>query len=382
MKRLIIILALLSSIGVYSQTKTYQVVDAETSAPLPYANVISESMGTITNSEGKFELNLNKINDKLSISYLGYKELQLSKEQLKDTFIFRLKKKTTKLEEVVIYSIDDILSKIIKNLKTNYPINPISEFYFYRVTLLKNNDKGQLSEGYIKVERNKYFDHSNNKVIQISLLTTNKKNNLNDIDFQYLSFQELFNLSESFINLKNGYYNFSYSNVDENFLKISFKPKEQIKPDQIVFNGYLIINKTNYALVEFNYSMASIYKNYIPERIVKSNIYKKDLNTSKFIKWKKNPETNKYILSYMAIKDKLLLRNTKENTKDTYSAIYEFQNVGNINKVHLPEKTQLTKEKRDVFYYDSFNTNSSLWEIKLPLIKNKKQSEFLKKIKQ
>ena len=67
-------------------------------------------------------------------------------------------------------------------------------------------------------------------------------------------------------------------------------------------------------------------------------------------------------------------------TKDIYTAKYEFQNIGTIDKVNLPNKVKLAKPLRIVFEFSSCTTASEIWNIKQPIIKNDAQKALLKSL--
>lgn len=71
---------LLASLGLSAQNTIIRgrVTDAATGEPMPYTNVYVEGkfIGTLTDDEGKYELNVNKRADTLTASALGFKILK------------------------------------------------------------------------------------------------------------------------------------------------------------------------------------------------------------------------------------------------------------------------------------------------------------------
>jgi len=61
------------------------VVNSETNEPIPYANIgiLNKNIGTVTNDDGSFVLDISKLStkDTIRISYIGYKTLDLIKDQ-------------------------------------------------------------------------------------------------------------------------------------------------------------------------------------------------------------------------------------------------------------------------------------------------------------
>ncbi len=84
------------------------VVDSQTSEVLPFANILVEgtNTGTTTNEYGEFTLSQIKENDKIIISYVGYKSssVGLHKKDFSHLVYFPLQPININLQEVTVYS--------------------------------------------------------------------------------------------------------------------------------------------------------------------------------------------------------------------------------------------------------------------------------------
>jgi hypothetical protein len=101
------ILFLFLNLQIYGQVITGKVIDASTKEPLIYASigVIDTSVGTITNEEGVFSLDLKTlpITSVVRFSMIGYRSMSLTIEELSNkNNILRLESETYKLTEVLI----------------------------------------------------------------------------------------------------------------------------------------------------------------------------------------------------------------------------------------------------------------------------------------
>src|SRR5680860_1112479 len=80
MRKLLLLLLFLTTATIFAQgTITGTVVGSEMNAPLPGANVmvVGTTMGTITDFDGKFSLNVTSISGTIEISFIGFEKQSL-----------------------------------------------------------------------------------------------------------------------------------------------------------------------------------------------------------------------------------------------------------------------------------------------------------------
>ena len=154
MKRAIIILLALClpTLCVWAQEFALQgrVVDAETGEPLPYVNIrASEGKATLTNVEGEFKLQA-EAEEIVTFSFVGYRKLSQKAEQASGTI--RMKPYTTQMKEVTILPIekDEILKRIIENLKSDYKTgSKWTRKYFFRA-LMEEDSVSYIAEAFME----------------------------------------------------------------------------------------------------------------------------------------------------------------------------------------------------------------------------------------
>ena len=96
------------------QSVTGRVVDDRTGEPVPYATVyVSQSNGTLTNEEGRFQLTLEPA-DSVTVSFLGYAKRRFLARDLPR--VVRLESAATQMREVTVVSPASILNKVVKGL--------------------------------------------------------------------------------------------------------------------------------------------------------------------------------------------------------------------------------------------------------------------------
>ncbi|MDX1779490.1 MAG: carboxypeptidase-like regulatory domain-containing protein, partial [Thermodesulfobacteriota bacterium] len=105
----ILVLALLVTSGIYSQTTITGTVVDEVGA-LPGASVLEmgTNNGTTTDFEGSFSLTVESSEGELEISFLGYDDYTISYSGTSDLGVITLTESANALEEVVITGTIDI----------------------------------------------------------------------------------------------------------------------------------------------------------------------------------------------------------------------------------------------------------------------------------
>ncbi|MCZ4409107.1 prolyl oligopeptidase family serine peptidase [Cryomorphaceae bacterium 1068] len=140
------------SITVFSQSQIKlegKVLDGVSKKPLSFAYVTLNgvALGTVTNGEGTFKLNIPQVHSDKSIvfSYLGYERQIIAIDALKkmSPLVVSLEKDVTLIEEVVIkpdksISAKQLLKKVIKNIEENYSQEPVILEGYYRETVAEN----------------------------------------------------------------------------------------------------------------------------------------------------------------------------------------------------------------------------------------------------
>lgn len=143
LKHLLLVAFLGFSSFLFAQTYTGQVLDSVSKQPIPYAAIQLEntSTGVISNEDGNFSLYLENVdeNAQVSISCMGFSPFTISLKDLKaQNGIVYLSEYVNELDTVVIsdekITIDSIIARANRNLKTNYPVAAKQYKIFHRKT--------------------------------------------------------------------------------------------------------------------------------------------------------------------------------------------------------------------------------------------------------
>jgi len=145
---------------------TAKIVDEATKKPLVFASVFKTgtSIGTVSNSDGDFELKIpgKSTTGSLSITHLGYKNKEVSiKDIVSKKITISLVQHAIPIEEVVIKDIDpeELLKQALSKKRVNYNVDPEMQTSFYRETLKQNRNYVSVSEAVLDIYNSGYKDN-------------------------------------------------------------------------------------------------------------------------------------------------------------------------------------------------------------------------------
>jgi hypothetical protein len=151
------ILVVISQTLVHAQTQTIlkgRVLDATNDSPLPYATVSipQSNVGVVTNDLGEFAFHIpsNYTDGIVEFSFIGYKKKSMRISGLKPEKVYTisLAPSVVGLNEVAVTAkkgtpASKIVTRAIKNIDKNYPIQPFLSYAYYR-DYIKDINKNNL----------------------------------------------------------------------------------------------------------------------------------------------------------------------------------------------------------------------------------------------
>ena len=235
---------------------------------LPFANIYLENsyLGTVSNGKGAFQISIPAAQkkDSLVISYIGYHSQKISIAGIKGPLEIFLAENTTTLSEVVVSGLtaNAIIERAISNIPVNYNQSPYQSTGFYRVTAQKDHNYIHLSEAVFDIyqaraDHKQQFllqkmraikDEKASKGIDLGLKPSgiyefdivNHPNGTNLLTKKGLKLHHFKLEGHSFIN-------------DREVFKITFDQKDVKKSG---FKGYMLIDKTTFAFVYFDFQLS------------------------------------------------------------------------------------------------------------------------------
>lgn len=177
-----------ASSTVDAQIKTVSgiVQDAESGAPLPFATVGIEnsSIGTTTNTNGKFILSIPIEYDsaKIIISYMGYESYRLNPDKKQAPFVIELSPISITLEEVEVrpWEAWDYVKRAMQKVPDNYPNTAYGTEGYFSTLLTEDDAYLKFSEAVVKTYQPAYGDTAKS---QTKLIQARKFKNPASFDF-------------------------------------------------------------------------------------------------------------------------------------------------------------------------------------------------------
>lgn len=357
----------------FSYSQNFQiskvVVDADTKRPLENVLILNERDNSTTNSDGKF-IFISPIN-KINISLLGYDSIVTNFDKLKntsDTIFMQIK--ATNLEEVVVTNSFSFMKKVYEKTAEN-GFKDYSIDFFLRNTLKKDNQLVVLQDIYARKNRNR----ERKKMTTLEILNMRKVSlfEKNDrVNFEFPNFKNFAAFYYPSLE-KTNFTEIAFNDPD--FKKIEFESNEKDKNGQIQ-KGYFIINRADYAIVEYsiiqisNPDIISFQESLIP------NVQYKSILKNKFVKLTKDVTTNKYYPITLKVQEKL------EVLYDEKTLYYDFNMdyFATNNPIKEKIKPNFSADK-DIFKAD-FTYSKEFWSKQNQLPLTKELEHFLKSVEE
>jgi hypothetical protein len=263
-----------------------KIIDREEKEVLPYTSiaVLKKNIGTISNSDGEFELKIpdTMIDDTVVISCLGYKQYRMSVNKITEEAVtYYLQPTTFQLKEIRVTYIDpqDILSRILSKISLNYPRNPEIMTSFYREVLKQDNNYIDVAEAILEIRKSPYDNSfSEDKVKYIK-----GRKSLNVKPFQFVDFKiqggpyyitklDVVKTLDSFLDPEfREFYKYSLDEIVEfdnrDTYVVRFKPKEKV--DYPCYQGKLYVDMSSFALVHAEFELSRSGLKFAHESLIK-----------------------------------------------------------------------------------------------------------------
>ncbi len=258
---------------------TGTITDAESHEALAFATVAlkNKGKGTVTNSNGEFGLKIGRdmINDTLSVSYIGYINLEIPvSESLGKYLELRMGREYIAIPGIIIRNQipQEIINKSVRAIPENYSISPVFLSGFYREGVLKRRYLQNYSEAILKIYKSSYSGSILGD--QIKVLKSRKIENSEKKDTLTIRLKAGLNTCIELDGVKKTFdfinpetmqdYSFRMTDIvtweDESAYAIDFEQRADI--DLPLYKGTVYINTVDYAVLnaEFELNEAFLFK--------------------------------------------------------------------------------------------------------------------------
>ncbi|SHJ73546.1 CarboxypepD_reg-like domain-containing protein [Reichenbachiella agariperforans] len=133
-----------------SDTMIYgRVIDAETHAPLPFANIVHGHSGTTSNLDGQFVLTIHEQVDSvyIEVKYMGYKSEQLTLAAGTTDLVIAMNNQTQMLNDVKIYSAENVMADVYSHHHLNYEYEDQLLESYYKESIRYGDNYYFIAEG-------------------------------------------------------------------------------------------------------------------------------------------------------------------------------------------------------------------------------------------
>ena len=142
------------------------VIDSESKEPLPFANVIYAHLGTSTNYDGEFVLLIEEPKNEieLQIKFIGYESIHMTLGSNMQDLIIRLQRSTHFLEDVTVYSAEQIMLDVNSYKQINYDYKDQLLSTYYKESVNTTSSCVYIAEGIFDIYLPTIYSNQETKI--------------------------------------------------------------------------------------------------------------------------------------------------------------------------------------------------------------------------
>jgi hypothetical protein len=345
------------------------IVDISTKLPLGNVNIFNESDNSATNQDGLFSFvsGSNEINFNL----LGYIPIKTTFEEIKKKDTIFMQAKTFELKEVVVSNLEPFMKKVYDKVGENSIPNYTSNF-FLRNVLKNDNTIVKLQDVYGKRNKNNSQKYKS-KIEILNMRKISLFEKKNRVDLKFPDFNEFFTPPFPAID-KCTFEEVVYN--DSNYKKIEFEANEKDGWGQIM-KGYFIINRNDYAIIEFYISMLDNSEVVPYKKIMLLGTQYRTVKYNRLMQFAKSATLNKYYLSNSKLESEVeVLADKKIEKTFYYKLVMDYFTTNRLTNEEINSNFSVDQDlfKAKFSYSEDFWSNQN----QLPLTNELKI--FLKRV--
>lgn len=246
------------------------IVEGKDNTAIPYASltIAGESIGTMTNIDGRYDFIIPwRLRDKhISVRCLGFQTREFTQNELKENAIIRLEPITIHLREITIKPVivADVLKNFRNNIEKNYELSTQLMITFYRETIKRDDQYIGVWEAIMEMLKSPYNKEGTDRIRFIKGRKSNFNKPIKDVNLKiqggpwYITTLDIVKKLETFLDpeFENLYrYRFEQPIMynGRTTWVIKFSRKEDIEFP--CFYGKILIDADSYALVNAEFGL-------------------------------------------------------------------------------------------------------------------------------
>lgn len=250
-----------------------RVFDGDRKEVLPFTNIsiLGSNIGTLSNSDGDFELKIpaSMQQDTIIVSCLGFRQYSKPISEIKEEkYSIYLHPTTFQLKEIKVTGINpqEIVSRILSKINLNYPQHSEIMTAFYREVLQQDGKYIDVAEAVLEIKKAMYGnEYDEDKVKCVKGRKNENVQPFRFVDFKiqggpyYITMLDVVKTLDSFLDPEfREFYKYSLDDIVERdnrtLYVLGFKPREKV--DYPCYQGKLFVDMSTFALVQADFSLS------------------------------------------------------------------------------------------------------------------------------
>ncbi|MFY9150393.1 MAG: carboxypeptidase-like regulatory domain-containing protein [Prolixibacteraceae bacterium] len=357
-----------------------KVIDAEEKDALPYSSisVLRSTIGTISNTDGEFELKIPEQlkNDTIVISCLGYRQYYQPVSELSgQDKLISLYPALVQLKEIKVTVIDEqeIIAKIISKISLNYPHDPEIMTSFYREVLKQDDKFIDVAEALMEIRKASY----DNSFSQDKIKLIKGRKSMNVKPFQFVDFKiqggpyyitklDVVKTLDSFLDPEfRDFYKYTLDEIidfnNRDTYVIKFKPKEKI--DYPCYQGKIYVDMSTFALVRAEFSLSRSGLKFAQESLIRKkpkDFFVRPIKVEYRVAYRKLD--SKWHLSNAQASIDFKVKSKKDKINSTFHSVSELQITDSKPDDGTHYKRNDLFSPKDIFTEVITNYDENFWE--------------------
>jgi hypothetical protein len=356
-----------------------RVFDDDQKEVLPFTNIsiLKSNIGTLSNSDGDFELKIPAamLTDTIVVSCLGFRQYSLPISEVTDEkYSIYLHPTTFQLKEIKVIGISplEIVNRILSKINLNYPQHSEIMTAFYREVLKQDSKYIDVAEAVLEIKKSVY----GNEYDEDKVKCVKGRKNENVQPFQFVDFKiqggpyyitklDVIKTLDSFLDPEfREFYKFSLDDIVERdnrtLYVLGFKPREKV--DYPCYQGKLFVDMSTFALVQADFSLSRAGLKFARSSLIKKkpkDFYVRPIDVDYKVSYRKSD--NQWHLNHAQASIRFKVKSKEDKVNSTFHSTSDLL----IADIKPDDGTHFKRDElfnpKDIFTETITNYNEDFW---------------------